>query len=172
VKIWLRADSGFARDALMSSCEENQVDYVFGLARNARLEPMIAAELAEAETAFAATGKAARVFKELAYRTKDSWARERRVVANAEHLEKGANPRFVVTSLTPEEIGGQELYERVYSARGEMENRFTLGWRSTASRNLVATSASSSRSRFFENVEWSQTGSSIPSPTNQLNSRL
>jgi hypothetical protein len=123
VKIWLRADSGFARDALMSWCEENQVDYVFGLARNARLEPMIAAELAEAETAFAATGKAARVFKELSYRTKDSWARERRVVAKAEHLEKGANPRFIVTSLTPEEIGGQELYERVYCARGEMENR-------------------------------------------------
>jgi hypothetical protein len=85
VEIWLRADSGFARDDLMSWCEENRVEYVFGLARNKRLEPMIAAELAEAKAAFATTGKAARVFKELTYRTLDSWSRERRVVAKAEH---------------------------------------------------------------------------------------
>lgn len=123
VEIWLRADSGFARDALMSWCEENRVEYVFGLARNKRLEPMIAAELAEAKAAFQATGKAARVFKELTYRTLDSWSRSRRVVGKAEHLEKGANPRFVVTSLGADKIGGQELYERIYCARGEMENR-------------------------------------------------
>lgn len=123
VEIWLRADSGFARDALMSWCEENRVAYVLGLARNKRLEPMIAAELAEAKEAFQATGKPARVFKELVYSTLDSWTRSRRVVAKAEHLEKGANPRFIVTSLSAEEIGGQELYERIYCARGEMENR-------------------------------------------------
>jgi hypothetical protein len=123
VEIWLRADSGFARDALMSWCEENRVEYVFGLARNKRLEPMIAAELADAKAAFQATGKAARVFKEITYRTLDSWSRERRVVAKAEHLEKGANPRFIVTSLGADKIAGQELYERIYCARGEMENR-------------------------------------------------
>jgi Transposase DDE domain group 1 len=123
VEIWLRADSGFARDDLMSWCEENRVDYVFGLARNKRLETMIAGELAEAEAACAATGKAARLFKQLDYRTRDSWSKSRRVVAKAEHLEKGANPRFIVTSLSPERIGGRELYEQVYCARGEMENR-------------------------------------------------
>jgi hypothetical protein len=123
VEVWLRADSGFARDALMSWCEENGVDYVFGLARNARLEPQIAAELAEAKAAFQETGKPARIFKELTYRTKDSWTRSRRVVAKAEHLEKGANPRFIVTSLKEDKIAGQELYERIYCARGEMENR-------------------------------------------------
>lgn len=123
VEIWLRADSGFARDDLMSWCEENRVNYVFGLARNQRLEAMIAGELAEAKATFAATDKAARVFKELDYRTRDSWSRSRRVVAKAEHLKKGANPRFIVTSLPTEHIGGQELYEQIYCARGEMENR-------------------------------------------------
>jgi hypothetical protein len=107
----------------MSWCEESRVDYVFGLARNKRLEAMIADELAEAKATFAATDKAARVFKELDYRTRDSWSQSRRVVAKAEHLEKGANPRFIVTSLPIERIGGQELYEQVYCQRGEMENR-------------------------------------------------
>jgi len=123
VEIWLRADSGFARDDMMSWCEENRVDYVFGLARNTRLEPMIADELAKAKAAFTATGKPARMFKELDYATRNSWSRSRRVVAKAEYLEKGANPRFIVTSLRAEAIGGQELYETVYCARGEMENR-------------------------------------------------
>lgn len=123
VEIRLRADSGFARDDLMSWCEENRVDYVFGLARNKRLEAMIADELAAAKATCAATGKAARVFKELDYRTRDSWSQSRRVVAKAEHLEKGANPRFIVTSLPAWRIGGKELYEAVYCQRGEMENR-------------------------------------------------
>jgi hypothetical protein len=123
VEIWLRADSGFARDALMSWCEENRVEYVFGLARNTRLEPMIADDLADAKATFQATGKPARIFKELTYGTRNSWARQRRVVAKAEHLEKGANPRFIVTSLGADKIGGQDLYERIYCARGEMENR-------------------------------------------------
>jgi hypothetical protein len=123
VEIWLRADSGFARDDMMSWCEENRVEYVFGMARNRRLEPMIAAELAEAKATFEDTKKAARVFKELDYRTKSSWSRSRRVVGKAEHLEKGANPRFIVTSLAASRIGGRELYEDIYCARGEMENR-------------------------------------------------
>ena len=119
VEIWLRADSGFARQELMSWCEVNRVEYVFGLARNQRLEPMIASELAEAKATFAATARPARSFKELEYRTRDSWSRSRRVVAKAEHLEKGANPRFIVTSLSVEQIGGQELYETIYCQRGE-----------------------------------------------------
>jgi hypothetical protein len=120
VEIVLRADSGFARDALMSWCEANRVGYVFGLARNARLEPMIADELAAAREAALASGKPARRFKELRYRTRDSWSRERRVVAKAEHTTAGQNPRFVVTSLEDEP---RALYEDLYCARGEMENR-------------------------------------------------
>jgi len=123
VEIWLRADSGFAREEMMSWCEENRVDYVFGLARNKRLEPLIGEELAEAKAVFTATGKAARRFKELDYRTRDSWSRSRRVVAKAEHLEKGANPRFIVTSLGSDRIDARELYETIYCQRGEMENR-------------------------------------------------
>ena len=123
VEIWLRADSGFARDELMAWCEENRVDYVFGMARNTRLEAMIADRLAAAKAEFEKTGKAVRVFKELTYRTQTSWSRERRVVAKAEHLQKGANPRFIVTSLAACDIAGQELYETIYCQRGEMENR-------------------------------------------------
>ena len=97
------------------------MEYVFGLARNRRLEPMIASELTEAKTTFLATSKPARIFEEeLAYRTRDSWSRSRRVVGKAEHLEKGSNPRFIVTSLPAEQIGGQELYETIYCHRNKM----------------------------------------------------
>jgi hypothetical protein len=123
VEIWLRADSGFAREELMSWCEDNGVDYVFGLARNARLEAMIVAELAAAKARCGETGQPARVFKELVYSTRDSWSKNRRVVAKAEHLEKGANPRFIVTSLPAATIAAAELYETIYCQRGEMENR-------------------------------------------------
>ena len=123
VEIWLRADSGFTRDDMMTWCEENRVEYVFGMAKNTRLTAMIEAELAAAKATYEATKKPARVFKELDYRTTKSWSKSRRVVAKAEHLEKGANPRFVVTSLSADKIGGQELYEKIYCARGEMENR-------------------------------------------------
>jgi Transposase DDE domain group 1 len=123
VEIWLRADSGFAREELMSWCEQNRVEYVFGLARNARLEAMIAAELAEAKARFAETKQPVRVFKELVYATRDSWSKSRRVVAKAEHLEKGANPRFIVSSLPAATIAAAELYETIYCQRGEMENR-------------------------------------------------
>ena len=123
VEIWLRADSGFCRDELMAWCEAHGVHYVFGLARNARLEALIAGELAEAEAKAKDSGKPERIFKELRYRTLNSWSRERRVVAKAEHLPKGANPRFIVTSLGREALEAQELYETIYCARGEMENR-------------------------------------------------
>ena len=123
VRILLRGDSGFAREAMMAWCEANRVDYLFGLARNERLEAAIVAELVAASVESLQTGKPARRFKDFSYATLDSWSRERRVVGKAEVTGGEANPRFVVTSLTPSEVGGQHLYERIYCARGEMENR-------------------------------------------------
>jgi hypothetical protein len=123
VKIVLRADSGFAREALMAWCEANRVDYIFGLQRNERLEARIAGDLARAEEQSAATGEAARVFADFLWTTLKSWSRRRRVVAKAEWTGGRANPRFVVTSLKPSEYGAKALYEDLYCARGEMENR-------------------------------------------------
>jgi hypothetical protein len=123
VKILLRADSGFAREALMAWCEANAVDYVFGLARNERLVGAIAADLAAAELESLAKGGPTRHFADFPWRTLDSWSRARRVVAKAEHLTQGPNPRFVVTSLTVSALDARTLYEDVYCARGEVENR-------------------------------------------------
>ena len=123
VRILLRADSGFARDTLMAWCENNGVDFLFGLARNSRLVGEIEAELAEAAELHHKTSKPARRFKDFAWRTRDSWSRERRVVAKAEWTEGEANPRFVVTSLSRGEHEARHLYETVYCARGDMENR-------------------------------------------------
>jgi len=123
VRIIVRGDSGFCREPLMRWCEENQVHFVFGLARNARLQRILGKELHEAKWQFEATGRPSRVFKEFTYRTRKSWSRERRVVGKAEHLAKGSNPRFVVTSLSAQELDARTLYENVYCARGEMENR-------------------------------------------------
>jgi Transposase DDE domain group 1 len=123
VRIVLRADSGFCREELMAWCEANRVDYVLGLARNKRLSKIIGAEMHQARVLHQTTGKAARVFAEFDYQTRKSWSRSRRVVAKAEYLDKGQNPRFVVTSLTPAEWAAQHLYEKFYCARGEMENR-------------------------------------------------
>jgi Transposase DDE domain group 1 len=123
VEILLRADSGFARDELMAWCEANGVDYVFGLARNERLIGAIAEDLAAAELESLAQSGPARRFADLFWRTLDSWSRERRVVAKAEHLPKGPNPRFVVTSLLAAESDARAVYEDVYCARGEVENR-------------------------------------------------
>ena len=123
VRIILRADSGFCREELMAWCEQNRVDYVLGLARNSRLQRKIAPQLQQAKQEQERTGKAARVFTEFSYRTRNSWSRSRRVVAKAEYLEKGENPRFVVTSLPAESWEAAALYEKTYCARGEMENR-------------------------------------------------
>jgi hypothetical protein len=123
VKITIRADSGFCREAIMAWCEANGVDYVLGLARNSRLQKTLAPELARAKVVYDETGQAARVFKDFEYRTRTSWSRQRRVVGKAEHLPRGPNPRFVVTSKPAGEVGARELYEDVYCARGEMENR-------------------------------------------------
>lgn len=124
-RIILRADSGFARDGLMAWCEENGVDFVFGLARNERLQQMIAPELqlVRAVSQEERDGAPTRLYRELRYRTLDSWTRERRVVAKAEWLGDKYNPRFVVTSLSAQEHQAQALYEALYCARGDMENR-------------------------------------------------
>jgi hypothetical protein len=123
VRIVLRADSGFCREELMSWCESSHVDYLFGLARNKRLRRIIGAQMHQAQMLHQASGKAARVFAEFSYQTRKSWSCARRVVAKAEYLDKGENPRFVVTSLTAEQWAAQDLYEKFYCARGEMENR-------------------------------------------------
>jgi hypothetical protein len=139
VRITLRADSGFANDPLMAWCEANRVDYVFGLARNVRLEAVLAEPLAEAKRLCLATGKPARVFHDFRYRTRDSWSRERRVVGKAEHTLDGANPRFVVTSLRRTRIAARALYEDLYCARGEAENRIGEQFEMFADRASSAT---------------------------------
>jgi hypothetical protein len=123
VKITLPADSGFCREELMAWCETHDVHYVFGRARNQRLEAEVAELMAQARSQHEQTKQAARRFTEFAYQTRKSWSRARRVVAKAEYLDKGPNPRFVVTSLGADAWAAQPLYERLYCARGEMENR-------------------------------------------------
>jgi hypothetical protein len=123
VRILLRADSGFARDELMAWCEANGVHYVFGLAKNDRLIAAIKDVLEAAEKTSRRTGKPARRFKQFKWTTRKSWGHERRVVAKAEWTQDEANPRFLVTSLTRAECKARYLYEKVYCARGDMENR-------------------------------------------------
>ena len=128
-RILLRADGGFSRDALMTWCEANRVDFLFGLARNKRLSAEIEADMEAARAEAEATARPARRFRDFTWSTRDSWTRERRVVGKAEWLPgptssgDKANPRFVVTSLKPAEAGARHLYETIYCARGEMENR-------------------------------------------------
>jgi hypothetical protein len=123
VRILLRADSGFAREDLMSWCEANGVHFLFGLAKNERLIGAIASELAAAEAKSRRTGRPARCFKDFRWTTRRSWSCQRRVVAKAEFTSGEANPRFVVTSLKRSECKAKYLYEKVYCARGDMENR-------------------------------------------------
>jgi hypothetical protein len=123
VEIWIRADSGFAREAILAWCEANDVEYVLGLARNKRLVRAIGGELEAVREQAERTGEKARCFRDLRYRTRKSWSRERRVVAKAEQLGTKPNPRFVVTSLAATSSPAQLLYEKLYCARGDMENR-------------------------------------------------
>jgi hypothetical protein len=124
VRIILRGDSGFCRDELMSWCERHQVDYVLGFARNERLRALLAPQLAAAAVQFEQTQKPARIFAEFSYQTTTgSWNQPRRVVAKAEHIDGKENPRYVVTSLPAQAWLPQPLYEELYCARGDMENR-------------------------------------------------
>ncbi len=141
IKITLRADSGFARDELMTWCEANQVDFIFGLARNKRLEAMLKEELAQAKALCEQSGKPARAFKDFRYQTLDSWSQERRVVGKAEHTLLGSNPRYVVTSFNNAAWKTRELYEMLYCARGEAENRIGEQFELFADRASCATEA-------------------------------
>jgi hypothetical protein len=123
VRILLRGDSGFCREELMAWAETNRVDYVFGLARNERLSSEIADEMKQAQAQVEASGKSARRFRDFRWATLKSWSRMRRVIGKAEWTQGKANPRFVVTSLPASLIDARRLYEEIYCARGEMENR-------------------------------------------------
>ena len=123
VRIIVRGDSGFCRESIMSWCETNKYDFVLGLPKNSRLIKIITEDMVDAEIMYRTRGRASRVYNDFQYQTIDSWANPRRVISKAEHLAKGSNPRFVVTSLTCSEFEAQELYEKLYCARGEMENR-------------------------------------------------
>jgi hypothetical protein len=122
-RIGIRGDSGLCREAIMAWCEAQGVDYVLGLAKNPRLLSASLSARIQAQIDFLERGEPSGVFTQFNYQTRESWSRERRVVAKAEHLAKGANPRFVVTSLSAQEADARSLYEDLYCARGEMENR-------------------------------------------------
>jgi hypothetical protein len=156
VRIVVRGDSGFSNDPLMCWCEANRVDYVFGLARNSRLEAALAEQTAEAERQHLATGAPARVFRDFRYRTRDSWSRKRRVVGKAEHTAEGANPRFVVTSLKRTCLAheARALYEDLYCARGEAENRIGEQFEMFADRASSATMAANQLRMWFSAIAY------------------
>jgi Transposase DDE domain group 1 len=156
VRIILRADSGFSNDPLMCWCEANRVDYVFGLARNRRLEAALGEQLAEAKRLSVISGQPARVFRDFRYRTIDSWSRERRVVGKAEHTLDGANPRFIVTSLKRTRFANdtRALYEDLYCARGEAENRIGEQFELFADRASSATMAANQLRMWFSAIAY------------------
>jgi hypothetical protein len=123
VRIIVRGDSGFCRESIMSWCEAHTIDFALGFAKNERLKAIIAEELQRAQELYEETNIAARVFKDFPYQTRESWSRERRVIAKAEYLDKGSNPRFVVTSIGMQTMDARSLYEQLYCGRGDMENR-------------------------------------------------
>jgi hypothetical protein len=121
VNIIIRCDSGFARPDIFHWCDMNNVKFIIGLARNSRLEAMISDELAQVELEYERTNESQTIFTELLYQPlKETWGKERRVIARVEHSRRGPNPRFIVTSLSEE---ARSLYEKVYCQRGNMENR-------------------------------------------------
>jgi len=123
VQIILRGDSGFCRPDLMDWCDANGVDYVLGMSRSSRLVAKIAKQMKKAKKKFWKTQESARCYRDFRFRTLKSWSRSRRVIGKAEQLPGKENPRFVVTSLGKEDYAAQELYEDLYCARGDMENR-------------------------------------------------
>jgi len=123
VIIILRGDSGFCRDDLMTWCDANDVDYILGIGKNSRLNAFVEKAMKKAKRRYAETGQASRVYRDFSYRTRKSWSRKRRVVGKAEYIPGKENQRFVVTSLSSCVVPAQELYEQMYCARGDMENR-------------------------------------------------
>ena len=118
-KIVMRADSGFCRDLMLTWCDHHDVKYIVGIARNSRLQALAAELMATAAKRYEATGEKQRLFTAFDYAA-GSWRRLRWVIAKAEHSAKGANPRFIITNIVGD---SQQLYDRRYCARGEMENR-------------------------------------------------
>ena len=154
VRIIVRGDSGFCREELMAWCEAEDVDYLLGLAKNERLKAEIQDPMAEAEARYRHSGQAARVFQEFTYQTRESWRRARRVIAKAEYLEKGENPRFIVTSLPQQSWPAQPLYEELYCARGEMENRIKEQLMLFADRTSTAFMRSNQLRLYFSSVAY------------------
>lgn len=154
VRIVVRGDSGFCRQALMAWCEAGGVDYLLGLAKNERLKNKIKKEMQQAKRQYQETGRAARLFKDFYYKTRKSWSQRRRVVAKAEHLQKGENPRFVVTSLPAEEWPASALYEELYCARGDMENRIKEQLMLFADRTSTAYLRSNQLRLYFSSVAY------------------
>jgi Transposase DDE domain group 1 len=154
VRILVRGDSGFCREELMAWCEAEGVDYVLGLAKKERLKATIKKELQKAQRQYQKSGRAARIFQEFYYQTRKSWSQRRRVVAKAEYLEKGENPRFVVTSLTAQEWPASALYEELYCARGDMENRIKEQLMLFADRTSTAYLRSNQLRLYFSSVAY------------------
>jgi len=155
VQIILRADSGFCREKLMQWCEQEPgVDYVFGFARNPKLRTLIEEQMIEAAWQQSRTGQPARVFTEFEYQTAKSWSRARRVVAKAEQIEGKENPRFVVTSLAAEPWPAQQLYEELYCARGDMENRIKEQFSLFADRVSAETLRANQLRLYFSSVAY------------------
>jgi hypothetical protein len=154
VRILVRGDSGFCREELMAWCEAEHVDYALGLAKNERLKAEVKKELTKAKRQYRETKRAARFFKDFYYQTRKSWSQRRRVVAKAEHLEKGENPRFIVTSLTPAEWPAPALYEQLYCARGDMENRIKEQLMLFADRTSTAYLRSNQLRLYFSSVAY------------------
>jgi len=122
-QIVVRGDSGFCREELMCWCEDHDVEYVFGVAKNNRLKHEIKEEMALAKALHQCSDESSRVFKDFCYSTLKTWRWQRRVIGKAEYLAKGENPRFIVTSFTKDQYEAKQLYEKIYCARGDMENR-------------------------------------------------
>jgi hypothetical protein len=154
VRMILRADSGFCREELMAWCEDHRVDYVFGLARNPRLEEILSECMAKATHQYGLTGKPQRLFKDFRYQTRRGWRLPRRVVGKAEHTGEGPNPRFVVTSLRHGKIAARALYEHLYCARGEAENRIGEQFELFADRASSASFAANQLRLYFSGMAY------------------
>ena len=149
VRIIVRGDSGFMSEAIMSYCEANGVDYVLGMAKNPKLVKRIDRSVRKARRRFKASGKKARIFSDLQYKTTRSWSRRRRIVAKAEHMEEGSNPRFVVTSISSKERSARTIYEKLYCQRGDMENRIKEQQLDMFSDRTSATSFAANQLRLY-----------------------
>ena len=119
VDIIFRGDSGFCRHLMLNWCDRNNVSYIVGIAKNSRLNDFAEPLLLEAAVGYLCSQQKQRLFGDFSYAA-NSWKYERRVIVKAEHSALGENPRYVVTNLPGDP---KQLYEKIYCARGESENR-------------------------------------------------